>query len=242
MNTNYWENPKNPQNSTRLGEQSLGLSQFFTQIYSWMALGLALTGLISVWVSSTPSVWFKLVSTPFLFWGIVIAEFAVVVWFTRSAVRGAPFVNLATMFIIYAALNGVTLSVIFLAYTLESIAQSFFVTAASFGAMSVYGFVTKRDLSTMGRFFFMGLVGLILSSVINVFWQNSMLHMGIGLVGVLIFAGLTAYDTQALKVLYYQNMHDEAAMKRLSLQGALKLYLDFINLMLYLLRLMGKRR
>lgn len=244
MSNNYWEDQNNNSlyKQATTGTQDTGLAQFFTQTYSWMTLGLAITGFLSVLVSSSPALAMTLITTPFLFFGLIIAEFIMVIAFTRSAARGASFQALAAMFIAYAALNGVTLSVVFMAYTAASIAQCFFVTAASFGALSVYGYVTKRDLSGVGRFLFMGLIGLIVASIVGMFWQSSALHMMISVGGVLIFAGLTAYDTQALKVMYYQSQNDNAALKRLSLQGALKLYLDFINLMLYLLRLMGRRK
>lgn len=241
MSNNYWENPKSHSN---IGVETgaSGLAQFFTQTYTWMAFGLALTGFMASVVISIPEIWITLGSNPILFWGLIIAEFVLVAVFTRSAVRGASFAALAAMFITYAALNGVTLSVVFIAYTFDSVAQCFFVTAASFGALSVYGFVTKRDLSGLGRFLFMGLIGLIVASLVSFFWHSSLLQGVISVAGVLLFAAITAYDTQLLKTLYAQSQYDPAAVKRLSLQGALKLYLDFINLMLYLLRLMGRRK
>lgn len=244
MSNNYWEDQNNNSlyKQATTGTQDSGLAQFFTQTYSWMTLGLALTGFLSVLVGTNPDFTRILITTPFLFFGLIIAEFVMVVAFTRSAARGASFQALAAMFVAYAALNGITLSVVFMAYTAESVAQCFFVTSASFGALSVYGYTTKRNLMGMGRFLFMGLVGLIVASIVGMFWHSSALHMLISVVGVLIFAGLTAYDTQALKVMYGQSQNDAAAIKRLSLQGALKLYLDFINLMLYLLRFMGRRK
>lgn len=244
MSNNYWENQNNNSiyNSSSVTEQTSGLAQFFTQIYTWMSLGLALTGFTAALVAFTPQLWAILIGTPFLFFGLILVEFGLVIAFGRAIAKGASFNSLAAMFISYAALNGVTLSVVFMAYTLDSIAQSFFVTAASFGALSVYGFVTKRNLSGLGRFLFMGLIGLILSSIVNIFWQSSSLTFMTSVFGVFLFAALTAYDTQMLKELYYQSQNDSAAIKRLSLQGALKLYLDFINLMLYLLRLMGRRK
>ena len=245
MSNNYWENQNNNlayNNQSTAETQAAGLAQFFTQIYTWMTLGLAITGFLSVLVSSNEMLATTLIRTPFLFFGLILVELGMVMAFTRSAARGASFQTLAAMFIAYAALNGITLSVVFMAYTAESVTQCFFVTAASFGALSVYGYVTKKDLSGLGRFLFMGVIGLIVASIVGMFWHSSALHMVISVVGVLIFAGLTAYDTQALKTLYFQSQNDTAALGRLSLQGALKLYLDFINLMLYLLRFMGRRK
>lgn len=242
MNNNYWDNPKNSLYTQDSQTQSAGLTQFFTQIYTWMALGLALTGVVASFMASDPHLWMALVENRLLFFGIILGQLALVTTFTALANRGASFAVLASVFIAYASLNGVTLSLVFLAYTFESVAQCFFVTAGSFGALSFYGYTTKRDLSVMGRFLFMGLVGLIIASIVGIFWQSSALHMGISLVGVLVFAGLTAYDTAVLKQLYDHHKNNASTLKTLSLQGALRLYLDFINLMLHLLRFMGRRK
>lgn len=239
---NYWEN-NDPNSQVSAQTQTTGLSEFFTKTYTWMALGLGLTGLLAVLISRNVSIMYYLASNPMLYFGLFIGELVLVIAFTRMAMKSSTnFSTLLAMFVAYAALNGVTLSVIFLAYTAESIASTFFITAASFGALSVYGMVTKKDLTGMGRFLFIALIGIIIASVVNFFLNSSGMAMAISIFGVLIFAGLTAYDTQVLKIMYFQNQHDEAGLQKIALRGALKLYLDFINLMLFLLRLLGNRR
>lgn len=237
---NYWENQGS--HPTQVAGDTSGLQQFFSQTFTWMSLGLALTGLLAVLVSSTPALVAIVYQSPFVFYGIIIAEFILVIAFTRAASRGASFGKLLGMFIAYAALNGITISWIFMFYTAASVAQTFFVTAASFGALSAYGYFTGKDLSGMGRFLFMALFGVIIALVVNYFLASPMLDFIVSIAGVLVFAGLTAYDTQRLKVLYTQYAGQEEAVRRLSLQGALILYLDFINLMLFLLRFLGNRR
>ena len=178
----------------------------------------------------------------FVFMFLLIAEFGMVIAFSVSLRKGASASALLTMFLTYSALNGLTLASIFLVYTFASIAQTFFIAAGMFGGMSLYGYVTKRDLTGAGHFAIMGLWGLILASIVNIFWHNSTFGWGISLIGVGVFVILTAYDTQKLKAYYYAEQANAENLKRISLGGALTLYLDFINLFLFLLRFLGRRR
>ncbi len=210
---------------------------FLWGVYRWMTVGLAATGIVALLTVSSPAVLEVIFGNRIVFYGLLLGELAMVVSFSSLAhrVSGA---TAALMFVGYAALNGLTFASIFLIYTHASIAQVFFISAGAFAALSFYGSVTQRDLSPVGRFMFMGLIGLIIASVVNIFWANSALYWVSTYAGVLIFAGLTAYDTQKLKALYAQ----QGASGNLALQGALILYLDFINLFLMLLRLFGNRR
>lgn len=214
---------------------------FLMRVYHWMTLGLALTGVVALYVASNQALLQVVLNTPMLFFGLIVGELALVFILAsrvmRMSVRGAM-----TMFLVYAALNGVTFSVIFLAYTQSTIASAFFVTAGTFAAMSVYGYTTKRDLSGIGGFAIMGLIGLIIASVVNLFFRNPSLTWIITYAGVLIFVLLTAYDTQKLKRIHQSARMDAASETKASILGALTLYLDFINLFLFILRIMGGRR
>jgi FtsH-binding integral membrane protein len=214
------------------------VNAFMWRVYRWMSLGLAATGLVAMLIADSPQALSVIFGNSLLFGGLVVGELGLVIAFTAVARRvsaGAA----AAMFFSYAALNGVTLAAIFLAYTHESIAQAFFITAGTFAVLSVFGATTKRDLSAMGRFMFVGLIGLVIATLVNIFWNNSALYWVTTYAGVLIFAGLTAYDTQKLRQMFVLGGGDQ---ENLSLQGALIFYLDFINLFLLLLRLFGRRR
>jgi FtsH-binding integral membrane protein len=210
------------------------------QVYAWMTAGLLVTGAIAMFVASSPALISLIFGVPFLFFGLIIAELALVWILSANIGRMAP-ATATAMFLGYSALNGLTLSAIFLAYTSASIASTFFVTAGTFGAMSAVGYFTKRDLSGMGGFLFMALIGLILASIVNIFWANSTLYWIITYAGVLIFVALTAYDTQKIKNMI-AGVRDETGERRVAIFGALTLYLDFINLFLFLLRILGNRR
>lgn len=216
------------------------VARFFNIVYAWMATGLALTALVALYVSQRPD-WLANIFSPGLMIGLIIAELALV-FVIGAAVRKVSAPVATVLFMVYAALNGLTLSVVFLAYTTSSIAGAFGVTAGTFAAMSVYGMVTRRDLTQLGSFLMMGLIGLVLASVVNLFWANSTLYWLTTYAGVLIFVGLTAFDTQRLKEIAHQTAGDAALASRLAISGALMLYLDFINLFLYLLRILGDRR
>lgn len=237
-----WQNRDLQTFTTASQTSSSSLVQFMTQIYTWMALGLGLTGLVSVVTMSSPALLNFVFGNSFVFILLLVAEIGLVVAFGAAATRGASFSTLLGMFLGYSALNGLTLSALLLAFTGESVARAFFITAGTFGAMSFYGFVTKRDLSGMGRVLFMGLIGLIIAMVVNIFLGSSMMDWLISIAGLGIFIGLTAYDTQTLKQIYYHHAHNEDGLKRTALQGALKLYLDFINMFIFILRLTGDRR
>ncbi len=213
-------------------------SALMRKTYLWMMLGLAMTGLAAAYVAGDRSLVQSIYSGSTI-WVLVIAELALV-WILSARIMRMSFMAAGLMFAAYSVLNGVTLSFIFLAYAPEVIATTFFVTAGTFGAMSLVGFAVKRDLSAMGRFFMMALIGIIIASVVNMFVASSALYWGITYLGVLLFAGLTAYDTQKLKMLMiaHGNEVNDTTMK-LALLGSLTLYLDFVNLFLFLLRIFG---
>lgn len=207
------------------------------QVYAWMALGLALTAVMALATVSSPELFKAIVGNKPVFYGLMIGELALV--FTLSGAIERLSTAVATlMFLGYSMLNGVTLSVIFLVYTADSIASTFAVTAATFGAMSVYGYVTRKDLSSWGSFLFMGLVGVVIASVVNIFLRSDGVSWVLSAIGVIVFTGLAAYDTWKIKALAASG----AGGRHPAILGALTLYLDFINLFLMLLRFMGGRR
>jgi len=212
-------------------------------VYMWMTLGLALTGIVALGVASSPSIIRTLVMNRVLFFGIMFAEIGLV-WFLSARLHTMSVTAATLGFAAYAALNGVTMSLIFLVYSGTSIAATFFITAGTFGGMSVYALTTKRNLSSIGSYLVMGLWGIIIASLVNMFLKSSGFDLVISLVGVVVFLGLTAYDTQTIKGWNEQAGYtsDEAVFVRISIMGALKLYLDFINLFLMMLRLFGRQR
>lgn len=245
------------QNVVSAGLYDEGLRSYMLSVYNYMAVGLALTGLLAVLVynlavTATPvagsfqvseglylsEIGLVLYNSP-LKWVVLLAPLALVFYFSFR-VQTMSFRAAQITFWIYAALMGVSLSSIFLVYAQESIARVFFITAASFGALSLYGYTTKRDLSGFGSFLLMGLIGILIASVVNIFLASSALQFVVSVIGVLVFAGLTAYDTQQIKEMYYAADGAEVAGKK-AIMGALRLYLDFINLFLMLLQLFGNR-
>jgi uncharacterized protein len=202
-----------------------------------MAAGLAVTGLVALMVASSPAALSVILGNRIVFFALIIAQLGLVLTFNQAAVRAST-AAVAAMFFAYAALTGATLSVIFLVYTAASIASVFFITAGAFAGLSVVGLVTKRDLSAVGRFAIFALIGLILASLVNLFFASSGLSFLISIAGVLIFAALTAYDTQKLRDVFASG----EVHANMPLVGALMLYLDFINMFLFLLRLFGRRR
>nr|WP_245745059.1 Bax inhibitor-1/YccA family protein [Hymenobacter actinosclerus] len=211
------------------------------QVYGWMGGALALTGGIALLISSTPELVELVAGQRLVFFGLLLLELFVVGYISSRAAQ----MSASTMtgaFIAYAALNGITLSVIFLVFTADSIASTLFVAAGTFAVMSLYGYFTGTDLSRWGNVLMMALVGLIIASVVNMFWLNSLLYTITSCVGVLLFVALIAYDTQKLKALAFTGLGDADATHKASLLGALTLYLDFINLFLFLLRFFGRRR
>ena len=229
-------------NNSRALDRPAAFAMLMRKVSTWMALALAVTGLTAYYCAYNTSLVYAIVSNSILFWGLMIAEFVAVVYLTARIERMA-FSSAGLIFLLYSVLNGVTFSVIFLAYTEQSIASTFFITAGTFGAMSLIGYFTKKDLSGFGRFLMMSLIGLLIATVVNLFLQSTMLMWICTYAGVLIFSGLTVYDTQKIKNMFL--MHgaemNESTMK-LALMGSLTLYLDFINLFLYLLRIFGDRK
>ncbi|MBG3129908.1 Bax inhibitor-1/YccA family protein [Proteus mirabilis] len=219
-----------------------GLQTFMAQVYGWMTVGLLLTAFVALYVASSETLLSMIFSSKIVFFGLIIAQLGLV--FVLSGMVHKMSGAMATsLFMLYSVLTGVTISSVLLVYTASSIASTFFICAAMFGALSIYGYTTKRSLTGMGSFLFMGLIGIIIASIVNIFMQSSMMSMVISYAGVLIFAGLTAYDTQKLKDMGNEiNQEDKENMRRYSIMGALTLYLDFINLFLMLLRILGDRR
>jgi hypothetical protein len=217
----------------------VGLREHMLRVYNYMASGVALTGIVAMLASSSPALMNAMFGTP-LQWVVMLAPLAFVMVISFGINRLSLFATQA-LFWLFAAVMGLSLSTIFLIYTGESIARVFFITAISFGALSLYGYTTKRDLGPIGAFLIMGLIGIIIASLVNLFMQNSAMQFAISVIGVLVFAGLTAYDTQKIKN-SYSELHDHETSGKLAVMGALTLYLDFINLMLMLLHLFGNRR
>jgi FtsH-binding integral membrane protein len=217
----------------------VGLRSYMLRVYNYMASGLALTGLVAAFVAGTPAVHEAIFGTP-LMWLAILAPIGLV-FFLSFRVHAMKASTAQAVFWIYAALNGVAFSTIFLVYTGTSIARVFFITAATFAAMSLYGYTTKRDLTGMGTFLFAGLIGILIAGLVNLFLQSSALQFAISVIGVIVFVGLTAYDTQRIKEVYYEADGEEVAAKK-SIMGALTLYLDFINIFLMLMQLFGDRK
>jgi hypothetical protein len=209
-------------------------------VYYWMAGALAITGLTAMLVANNPALLNFLFSSPTLVWGLLIGEI-VLVLILSAAINRLSFSTATLLFILYSVINGVTLSSIFVVYTQGSIASTFFITAGMFGGLALYGSVTKKDLSGMGRFLFMTLIGLIIASIVNIFMHSEMLYWITTFVGVLVFAGLTAWDAQKIQQMALMADDVNESTQKMALLGALTLYLDFINLFLYLLRIFGKR-
>ena len=216
-----------------------GLRAHMLRVYNYMASGVALTGIVAMLASSSPTLMNAIFGTP-LAWVMMLAPLAFVLVLSFGIHRLSLFASQA-LFWLFAAVMGLSLSTIFLVYTGESIARVFFITAAAFGCLSLWGYTTKRDISGWGSFLFMGLIGIVIASVVNLFMQSSAMQFAISVIGVLVFAGLTAYDTQKIKN-EYSELHDQETSGKLAVMGALLLYLDFINLMMMLLHLFGNRR
>ncbi len=228
-----WTGPLAPEAATER------ITVFLRRVYGWMCVGLAVTALVAFQVASSPAMLRQLVGNQLLFVGLILAELGLVFYLSSRAERLAA--GTATLlFVVYAALNGVTLSVVLLAYTGQSVTNTFVVTAGMFGAMALYGSTTKRSLAGVGQFLFMGLIGLVLASLVGLFWHNSALQFVIAAAGVLVFTGLSAWDAQRLKRMALATQEGHAGA--VAIVGALALYLDFLNLFLSLLRLFGTRR
>ncbi len=216
-------------------------ADFMQKVYLWMTFALTLTGFVAYRTSQSEFLLELIFSSSFGFIGLILAELALVFWISSGIQRMSS--NMAIgLFLLYSVLNGMTLSVLLIAYTGASVASTFFITAGMFGAMSVYGYTTKQDLSSWGNLLFMALIGLILASVVNIFLQSSGLYWLISYIGVLVFVGLTAYDTQKIKQLAAQVIVESEEGRKVAILGALTLYLDFINMFIFMLRILGNRR
>ncbi len=213
-----------------------GLRSYMLSVYNYMGMALALSGLVAYIVGTTPALYEPIMTTP-LRWVVMLAPLGFV-FFLGFRIHKMSLPTAQLTFWAFAALMGVSISYIFVYFTGASIARVFFITAGTFGAMSLYGYTTKRDLSGMGSFLMMGLFGVIIASVVNLFLQSSALHFAVSIIGLLVFVGLTAYDTQRIKEMYYE-LDDSDVMGRKALMGALSLYLNFINMFLILLQFFG---
>lgn len=228
-------------NDAYVGGKTSAYTKLLRNVYVWMAGALAVTGLTAAYVAKHLDWVYAIYQNQLLFWGLMIAELAIVL-FMSARIMKMSFASAGLLFIAYSILNGITFSFVFLAYSMQSIASTFFVTAGTFGVMALVGATTKRDLSKMGSIMFMALIGLIIATVVNIFLHSTMLMWITTYLGVLIFVGLTAYDSQKIKrmLMMYGTDVNESTQK-LALLGSLSLYLDFINLFLYLLRIFGGR-
>ena len=231
---------KNFSTTARTGAQvDVGLRNYMLRGYNYMATGLGLTGLTAYFVAITPSLFNAIYGTP-LYWVVALAPLGFV-FYLSARLHKISFAKAQTVFWIFSGVMGLSMAYIFIAFTGTSIARVFFITAGTFAGMSLYGYTTKKDLTGWGSFLFMGLIGIIIAMIVNIFLQSGMLSFIISCVGVLVFVGLTAYDTQRIKEMYYASDHPEISGKK-AIMGALKLYLDFINLFIMLLHLFGQRR
>ena len=223
-------------------EAQIQVNTFIRSVYNWMAIGLGLTGFTALYVSNSETLLKMIFGNQLIFFGLIIGEL-VLVFSLASRVNKMQASTATSLFVLYAALNGVTLSAIFLIYTRSSITSTFFICAATFVASSIYGTVTKRDLTSMGKFMFMGLIGIVIASVVNLFVRSSGMSLIVSYIGVIVFVGLTAYDTQKLRTMALSQPAglDDATVRKGAILGALTLYLDFINLFLMLLRILGSR-
>ncbi len=234
------ENPNwAARSSTTAAEVDQGLRTFMLGVYNYMALGLGITGVVAFFAAHSPALMRAIFGTP-LQWVVFLAPLGLVFWLS-ARINRMPVGQARTLFFVYAGLLGLMLSSIFLIYTGASISMTFFATAAAFAGLSLWGYTTRRDLSGMGAFLFIGLIGLIIVSIVNMFLHSTGLQFAISAIGVLIFAGLTAYDTQRIKEMYFAGDGGDVVARK-SILGALRLYLDFINLFLFLLQFMGNRR
>jgi uncharacterized protein len=214
--------------------------RFMVRVYNWMTAGLGITGFMAYYIANSPTMLNIVFGNPIVPIVLIIAQIGLVFWLASRVMQMSA--SQATgVFMLYAGLTGITLSSIFIVYTSASITSTFLITAGTFGAMSLYGYTTKKDLTSWGSFLFMGLIGIIIASVVNMFMESEMMHAIISYAGVLIFVGLTAYDTQKIKEMNILGNEGTDEDTKEAIQGALTLYLDFINLFLMLLRLLGDR-
>lgn len=217
-------------------------SALFRSVYLWMTLALAITGFTAMYIAKSYTFLEMIAQNSMMSWGLLIAEIGLVMYLS-ARIQRISFTTATLLFIAYSIVNGLTLSILFMVYTMSSIATTFFITAGTFGAMALFGYITKKDLTRIGSLCGMAVIGLIIAMIVNMFLHNSMMDMVISGIGVLVFVGLTAYDSQKIKQMLTGNdIEINETTQKIALMGALTLYLDFINLFIYLLRLFGDRK
>lgn len=221
-------------------QASAAMPALMRKVYVWMTLALAITGFTAYAVAATPNLQQIVLMNSWVMWGLIIAEFALVMGISWG-INKLSLTTATLLFVLYSVINGATLSVIFVAYSIGTISKVFFITAGTFAVMAFIGYVTKTDLSKLGKILFMALIGIIIATVVNIFVKSSGLDLILSYLGVLVFVGLTAYDTQKIKQMLWQAGDMSETSQKIALLGALSLYLDFINLFLYLLRIFGRR-
>lgn len=209
------------------------------KVYLWMTLALMITGITAAGVANSPNILALIYSSQVVMWGIIIAEFGLVIYIS-ARLEKLSLSTATTLFALYSILNGVMLSSIFLLYSTAIISKVFFITAGTFGVTALYGYATKKDLSSLGNILFMALIGLVIATVVNIFMKSAMFDLILSYIGVIIFVGLTAWDSQKIKHMMMVQQDATESAQKLALIGALSLYLDFINLFLYLLRIFGR--
>lgn len=217
------------------------VASFMHKVYAWMSLGLAITAVTAYGVYSTPELFRAIVTNRFVFFGLLLGQLGLV-FYISSAFQKLSYATNVLLFSLYSALLGVTLSVIFAVYQIGSIYQIFAITVAMFGFMAVYGYYTKSDLTSVGQVMFMGLIGIIIAGIVNIFLHSPMMNYVISFIGILVFTGLTAYDVQRIKLLGSELLNRGEEERKIALVCALSLYLDFINLFLHLLNFLGKKK
>ena len=222
-------------------ESSTTLPVLMRKVYTWMTLALVITGITAWVVAHSPAILQMIMTNKILFLSLLFGEL-ILVWSVSAAINRLSLTTATLLFVLYSVLNGVTMSFIFLAYTYESVTNVFLITAGTFAAMAFFGYFTKTDLSSIGRILFMALIGLIIATIVNIFVKSSGFGMILNYVGVLIFVGLTAWDTQKIKQMLSMAEDTGETAQKVALMGALSLYLDFINLFIHLLRIMGNNR
>lgn len=226
-------------------EQQMSVSKAFPvlmrKVYVWMTLALVITGMTAFYVATSPTLLTAILTNRPLFWGLIIAELALV-FGVSAAINRLSLLAATILFILYSVINGATMSVIFLVYEISSIATVFFITAGTFAAMALIGYTTKKDLSSVGRIMFMGLIGLVIATVVNIFLKSPAMTRILSYIGVIVFVGLTAWDSQKIKKMLLLAPDADETAQKVALLGALTLYLDFVNLFIYLLQIFGKKR
>ncbi|ACQ67211.1 hypothetical protein BJP44_02125 [Candidatus Williamhamiltonella defendens] len=229
-------------NGSIIEGRSTGIQVYMSQVYGWMTCGLLLTAFVAWYAANNPAILNLIFSSQIVFFGLIIVQLGLV-FVISGMIHKLSGAMATSLFMLYSALTGLTISSIFVVYTQSSIASTFVITAGMFGAMSFYGYVTKRDLTGLGNMLFMGVIGILLASIVNIWLKSSALMWAVTYIGVVLFVGLTAYDTQKLKNMGEQlDSNDKEGFRKYSIVGALTLYIDFINLFLMLIRIVGNRR